>query len=99
MVVDLGVVVDVEPRRLPLGVDEWLGRERLERGLVEPLEKLPPARAVDPHLAVVQVHEQLGDPLVERLEREKRLVAQPSQDPALDHLHTRSIEASVSARS
>jgi hypothetical protein len=51
VVVDLGVVVDVEPRRFPLGVDEWLGRERLQRGPVEPLEEFPPARPVPSSVA------------------------------------------------
>ena len=84
----LDVVVDVDPGvDLPLAVDERLGGQRAEGGLVQPLEELAPAGAVQAHRARVQIGEQLGDARVERGEGEEGLVAQPGEDPALDDLH------------
>jgi len=68
MVLDVRVVVDVEPCLPPLGVREGLHRQPLQRRMVEPLEQLSPARAIDAHPPVVQLLEQLGDPLVQRIE-------------------------------
>jgi hypothetical protein len=42
---------------------------------------------VGSHRAVIDFFQQLSDPLVERVEREEDLIAQPRQDPALDDLH------------
>ncbi len=87
MVVDLDVVVDGDLGELPLAVDEALGGERLEGRPIEPLEELAAALPVGPHRAVIEIFEQLADPLVERVEREEGLVAKPRQDPALHDLH------------
>jgi len=54
-----------------------LHRQRLQRRVVEPLEQLSPARAVDAHPPVVQFLEQLGDPSFQHIEREKGFVPQP----------------------
>ena len=85
--VDLDVVVDVDAGALPLAVDEGLGGQRPERGLVEALEELAAAGAVEAHGPGVEVGEQLGDAGVERGEGEEGLVAQAGEDPALDDLH------------
>ena len=87
MAVQLDVVVDVDAGRLPLAVDEGLGGQRPERGLVQALEELPAAGAVQAHGPGVQVGEQLGDAGVEGGEREEGLVAEAGEDPALDDLH------------
>ena len=87
MVVDLDVVVDVDTRGLPLGVDEGLGRQRAQRRLVETFEELAAARPVAAHRAGVEVLEQLGDACVERGQRKEGLVPQAGEDPALGDLH------------
>ena len=86
--VQLDVIVDVDARvDLPLAVDERLGGQRPEGGLVEPREELAPAGAVQAHGAGVQVGEQLGDARVEGGEGEEGLVAEAGEDPPLDDLH------------
>ena len=86
MAVELDVVVDVDARGLPLAVDEGLGGQRPEGGLVEALEELAAAGAVEAHGPGVEVGEQLGDARVERGQREEGLVAEAGEDPALDDL-------------
>ena len=85
--VELDVVVDVDARAdLPVAVDEGLGGERPQRGLVQPLEELAAAGAVEPHRAGVEIREQLGDPGVEGGEGEEGLVAEAGEDPPLGDL-------------
>ena len=68
--IDLDVVVDVDARLEPVGVDEALGRQRLQRGPIEPLEEIAPrAPAVALHRAGVERGEQLADARIERGER------------------------------
>ena len=87
LALELDVVVDVDAHALPLGIGEALGGQRLERRAIEALEELAAALPVAAHHAGVELGEQLGDARVQLGEREERLVAQPRQDPALDHLH------------
>src|SRR5205814_5100063 len=54
---------------------------------VELLEQLAAAGAVVTHAPPVEIHQQLADALVERVQREERLVTQPCEDPALGDLH------------
>jgi hypothetical protein len=87
MAVELDVIVDVDAGAdLPVAVDEGLGRQRAERGLIEPLEELAAAGAVEPHRPGVEIGEQLGDPRVERGEGEEGLVPEAREDPPLGDL-------------
>ena len=45
MAIDLDVVVDVDARAEPVGMDKALGRERLQRGPIEAREEIARARA------------------------------------------------------
>ena len=85
-VLDLDVVVDVDPRLAPLGVLVALGRKRLERW---PVEILEPAAAAPIGLLerpLVQRGQQRPDGVAEFAEREELMVAQRRHDPALDVL-------------
>ena len=85
-VLDLDVIVDVDPRLAPLGVLVALGRERLER---RPVQVLEPAAAAAFGLLerpLVQRGQQRRDGIAEFAEGEERLVAQRRHDPALDIL-------------
>ena len=57
VMVDLDVVVDRDPRGLPIAVVVSLVGKRLECRLVEALEELAAARAVNPHRPVVELLE------------------------------------------
>src|SRR2546426_10128474 len=62
MAVELDVVVDADARAdLPVAVDEGLGGERAEGGLVEPLEERAAAGAVEPHPPGAESREAVGD--------------------------------------
>ena len=82
---DLDVVVDVDAGDFPLAVDEGLGRQRAERGLIEAFEELAATGAVHAHRPRVEVGDQFGDRPVQFGKREEAKVAQPRQYPALDH--------------
>ena len=85
VVIDGEVVVDVDLRALPLGVLEGVGRQGPQRRTIELLEEIASARStVVPHRLRVELVEELGDPGVQRVEREEGLVTQPGDDPALD---------------
>src|SRR5438132_10348105 len=87
MAVELDVIVDVDTGTdLPLAVDERLRRQRAERGLIQPFEKVAAAGAVEPHRPRVEIREQLGDPGVEGGEGEEGLVAEAGEDPSLRDL-------------
>ena len=86
MAVELDVVVDVDAgTNLPVAVDEGLGGERAERGLIELLEERAATGAVEPHRPRVEIREQLGDPRIERREGEKGLVPEAGEDPPRGH--------------
>ena len=70
--VELDVVVDVDARSGPLAVDEGLGRQRPQRGLIEPLEQLPPAGAVQAHGRPVEVGRATPRSRAFRAAREKK---------------------------
>ena len=85
-VLDLDVVVDVDPRLAPLGVLVALGRKRLE---CWPVQILEPAAAAPIGLLerpLVQRGQQRRDGVAEFAEREELMVAQRRHDPALDVL-------------
>ena len=88
MPVQLDVIVDVDPGvDLPFAIDEGLGGERAEGGLIEAFEELAAAGAVQAHGAGVEIREQLGDARVQRGEGKEGLVAEAGEDPALDDLY------------
>ena len=70
--VELDVVVDVDARHGPLAVDERLGRQRPQRGVIEAFEELTAAGAVEAHGPRVQIGEELGEARVEGA-REKKV--------------------------
>ena len=81
------MVVDVDPHAFPLAVDKSRRRQGTQRRFVVPLEELAAARAIDLHHPIVEPLEQLPDALVELVEREECLVAQPRENPTLRDLH------------
>ena len=85
MAVELDVVINVDARAdLPVAVDEGLGGQRAERGLIQSREELAATGAIEPHGPRVQVGEQLGDARVEGGEREEGLVPEAGEDPPGD---------------
>ena len=84
---DLDVVVDVDPRLLPLGEHVALGGKGAKGGTVELLEQCTPRARELAERAVVEPLEERRDGCVELSQREERAVAKRGQDPALDHLH------------
>src|SRR5712691_755191 len=88
MAVELDVVVDVDASPdLPVAVDEGLRGERAERRLIETLEEVAAAGAVEPHRPGVEIRQELGDPRVEGGEGEEGLVTEAGEDPPLRDLH------------
>src|SRR5206468_2348169 len=88
MAVALDVIVDVDAGTdFPLAVDERLRRQRAERGLIQPFEKVAAAGAVEPHRPRVEIREELGDPGVEGGEGEEGLVPEAGEYPPLRDLH------------
>jgi hypothetical protein len=85
--VDLEVVVEGDPHRLPLGVDVRRRRQRAHRRTIQCLEHAQSAPGQLLEGARVQVGEQRHDRLIELPEAEEAMVTQPRQDPALDQLH------------
>jgi hypothetical protein len=60
--VELDVIVDVDADAdLPVAVDEGLGGERTQRGLIQPFEELAAAGAVDDLLPDERLHRVLPD--------------------------------------
>src|SRR5690606_18717101 len=87
VILERNVVVDIEADLLPeTGLERHCG-QRHQRGLVEPLEELAPARLVRAHGARVEVRDELSEAGVERAERRERLVADPRKEPALGDLN------------
>ena len=88
MAVELDVIVDVDTGTdLPLAVDERLRRQRAERGLIQPFEKVAAAGPVEAHRLRIELGKELGDPRVEGGEGEEGLVAEAGEDPPLRDLH------------
>jgi len=54
--------------------------------VIQSLEELAAAGAVEPHRPRVEIREEFGDPGIERREREEGLVAEAGQDPPLRDL-------------
>jgi hypothetical protein len=78
--VELDVIVDADAGAdLPVAVDEGLRGERAQRGVIQPLEELAAAGAVEPHRPRVEIREEFGDPGIERREREEGLVAEAAR--------------------
>src|SRR4051812_38741695 len=70
MPVDIDVVVERDAPNAPLGVDEGLGRQRLEGWAVELGEHLGTADAEALHRPGIQVYDELRDGGIEFGERE-----------------------------
>ena len=81
------VVVDVHPCRLELRQHHRRGRQRLQGRCVQCGEGRRPAAGQLLERALVQVRQQQVNSPVELGQAEEAPVAQPRQDPALDHLH------------
>jgi hypothetical protein len=87
VVLDGDVVVEVDPRVLPFSILEGHRRQGAQRRLIQAGEEFAPARAaVVAHRLRVQCDQEIGDPLVERGQREKGLVTQARDDPPLGDL-------------
>ena len=85
--IDLDVVIDVDAGLQPVGMDEALGRQRLQGGAIQLLEEVAPrASAVALHRTGIERRQQLADAGIERGETEEGLVPQARQDPALGDL-------------
>ena len=88
MALDLDVVVDVDARAEPVGVDKPLGRQRLQRGSIEALEEIAPRDpAIRLHRTGIERDQQLANARIQRVEPEEGLVAQPRQNPSFGDLH------------
>ena len=84
MVVELGVIVDVDARALPLAVLVALAGQRPQRGLVDFLVKTLARAFAFAEAALVEPREQFADGLIGLAEREEFALAQSRQNPALD---------------
>jgi hypothetical protein len=85
MAVDVDVIIEADAAQAPFGVDVGLARQRGERRAIELLEELAAADAKAPHRPIIEIGEQRDDGGVELGEREEALMAQPGENPALDH--------------
>ena len=83
----LDVVVDIDPRLLPLGVFVAQHRQRPQRRPIEGLEGRQPRSGQLLERFAVQLHQQAADGRIERRQTEERLLAQHGKDPAFDDLH------------
>ena len=87
--VDLDVVVDVDARLAPVGVDEALAPAAAaapaDRTARRASRREAPAVAL--HRPGIESREQLGDPGVQRGQGEEGLVPQPRENPAFGDLH------------
>ena len=78
---------DVDARVAPVAVDVTIARERLQLRPIAALEERAPRGAAVPlHRAVIEVGEQLGNPRVQRGEREEGLMPEPGENPAFSDL-------------
>ena len=85
MPVDVDVVVEPDPPRPPFGILVGLGRQLLQRRLVELEKQVAPADAEAAHRPRIEVGDQLPDRPVQLGQRKEAPVPQPRQYPALDH--------------
>lgn len=86
MLGDLDMVVEADPASLPVGVLIGSRRQWQQRGAVELLEQRLACRVPATHRAIVDVSYQLADGTVQLSQGEETPVAQPRQNPALNHL-------------
>ena len=86
--VHLDVIIDSDPRLLPLRVGEALRRQCAQHRSLQALEQRPTRARQFVEWPLVQPHQKLADGLVELGQRKEGPVAQPRQDPPLHHLHT-----------
>ena len=84
---ELPFIVQPNPPDPPLGVFKGLVRQWLKRRTVELEEEISAADPQAAHRPGIEISDELGDRLVQLGEREEPTVAQPRQDPALDHQH------------
>jgi len=87
MAVDVDMVVEPNPAQTPLGIFVGLRRQGLQRRAVELEEQIAAADTQAPHRTGIKIGDQLADRLVQLGEREEAAIAQPCQNPALDHQH------------
>jgi len=85
--VELDVVVDVHLGAFPQARLEALGWQRPQRGRIQHLEGASSAAGQLLEGALVQIDQQRGDRPVEFAQAEEAPVAQPRQNPSLDHEH------------
>src|SRR5439155_2114970 len=87
--VDVDVVVDVDDRRLPLGVLVAGGRQRLHPRAVDGVEGALPRAGQFLERTLIEIDEQSTDSGVELFEREELAIAQPRQNPSLGQEYAR----------
>ena len=85
--VDLDMVVEAGAAAPPLGILVGLGRQGQERGPLDLLEQVAPADADLAHGAPVQLGQERSDRAGQLDQGEEAAVAEPGQNPTLDHLH------------
>ena len=90
MLLNLDVVIEIDPAVLPVRIFIRHWRQRPERGLVELLVERAPCRAPAAHGSIIELIGQVSDRLVQFGQREEPLVAQPRQDPSLHDLDSTS---------
>src|ERR1700685_902648 len=86
MLLDLDVIIEIDPAELPVSVFVRSWRQRPERGPVELLVGCAPCRAPAAPGPILELTNPVSDRLVQFGQREEPLVAQPGQDPALHDL-------------
>ena len=87
MPVDVDVIIETNPARPPFGVLVGFGRQLLQCRAVELEEQVAAADAQAPHGTRIEIGDQLADRLVQLGKRKEAPIAQPRQNPALDHQH------------
>ena len=87
VLLDLDVVIEPDPAFLPFGKDVGLGRQRLERRLLQLLEERSSARPEMPRHALIELCDQLGDGGVQLRQREEAPIAELRDDEARRHLN------------
>lgn len=81
------MIVRVHARLLPLGKLVGLSRQRRQGRFVQAFKQLPPRLSQMVHRTAIQLLQEFPDSLVRFRQAKEGLVAQPGQNPALDHLH------------
>lgn len=74
------MVIEPKPAALPLRMNLWLGRQRLQVGSVDLIEQVPLRSAeLAQHTALIQISKALGDRRVELSQALKDAIAQTAQ--------------------